>query len=70
MSAPATYQLLNDLVLLSAKMQEEDHGHITEWRRVGFDARALLRLAIAEGGVRGGAGERASQRAFQMEDHH
>lgn len=48
MSNPHVYNLLNDLVRLSAGMQDIDRSHLQEWRRVGFDARAILRLVLAE----------------------
>ena len=45
------FNLLNDIVLLSAEMQQEnphDLARLAEARRLGADARAILRLLLAE----------------------
>ena len=51
MSNPHIYNLLNDLVRVSATMQERagsDLARLAEARRIGYDARAILRLLLAE----------------------
>jgi len=54
MPNPHIYNLLNDLVRLSATMQDRDRNdlaRVAEARRIGYDARALLRLLLAENPV-------------------
>lgn len=48
MTNPTTFNLLNDLQRLAEAMQNADPEHRIQWHRVSVDARALLRLVIAE----------------------
>jgi hypothetical protein len=48
MKNPMVYRLLNDLQRLSVEMEESDSSHNLQWHRVSIDARAILRLVIAE----------------------
>lgn len=47
-SSPVVTRLLHDLQTLAAEMQESDPTHLIAWHRVSIDARAILRLVLAE----------------------